>query len=38
MEPATFSGGFYQGVSAPVCCDSILGVTFEEAPDQLDLA
>ena len=29
LEPAAFSRGYNWGVSAPLCCDSILGVLFE---------
>ena len=29
LEPAAFSGECNRGVSAPSCCDFILGVTFE---------
>ena len=29
LEPAAFSGGCTRGVSAPLCCDLILGVPFK---------
>ena len=29
LEPVAFSGGCNRGVSAPWCCDSVLGVPFE---------
>ena len=32
LEPAAFSGECNRIVSAPSCCDFILGVTFEEVP------
>ena len=38
LEPAAFSRGCNQGVSAPLCCDFILVVTFEEVPEHRDLS
>ena len=32
LESAAFSGGGNLGVSAPSCCDFILGVTLEDLP------
>ena len=32
LEPVAFSGRCNSGVSAPLCCDFILRVTFEECP------
>ena len=37
LEPVAFSRRCSQGVSAPLCCDYILGVTFEEVPGYRDL-
>ena len=37
LESAAFYGGCNGGVSAPSCCDFILGVTFEEVPGHQDL-
>ena len=37
LESSAFSGGCNLSVSAPLCCDFILGVTFEGVPGYRDL-
>ena len=37
LEPAAFSRGCNRSVSAPSCCEFIIGVIFEEVPGHLDL-